>query len=195
MPIQEKVKVVFDPAKHEYWVEGKKIPGVSEIMKFLGLSKDWSGVDTYYRDRGTAVHKAIELYIHGNLDEDSLDPVCVPYVEEFKEWWHDPLAVNDDPMTEQIFYSERFGFAGTIDLILTTRIWDFKTTKSMEHFTTEIQGAFYRQLVSENFCQLPKPFSALQLPGNGPAIEVPYKSELALVESVMTLYNKKRERR
>lgn len=195
--IAKDTKVVFDPEKHEYWVDGKKKPGPSEIMKYLGLSDDWTGVDSFYRDRGIAVHKAIELYINQNLDEKSLDPVCVSYVEEFKDWWEDLLPMGKGTvMTEQFFYSRHYDFCGTIDLIIPGMVWDFKTTKSLKHFTNEIQGAFYRQLANEHFPITESyGFSVLQLSGVGPAVPVPYEARESLVACVMELYRTKKRGR
>ena len=66
----------FAEDTHKYWieVEGAEmvVPSVSTIISHI-LELDYSGIDPFYADRGTAVHKAIELLIEDNLDEESLD--------------------------------------------------------------------------------------------------------------------------
>lgn len=182
----------LDPATHIYTLNGKVVPGVSEIMKAVGLTKDWSGVDTFYRDRGTVVHACISMFLKGTLDESTIDPSAVPYFEEFKAWW----SQNKQPWiaSEISLYSEKYGFAGTIDFVTEKVIYDFKCTKSPEHFTNEIQGAFYRVLVQENL-KLDLPFGILQLPGNTDAKLWPYESPQVVVDSSMIFYRLKKRKK
>src|ERR1041384_2280356 len=76
----------FDSEAHHYWIGKKRIPGVSEILQRVGLVKDYKGIDPYYRDRGIATHKAIELYLKGTLDIESLDPAVKPCFEAFMSY-------------------------------------------------------------------------------------------------------------
>lgn len=57
-------------------------PRVSTILKEMGLSKRYpDGIPAleHARARGSAVHKAIELYEAGTLDVDRLHPAIAPY--------------------------------------------------------------------------------------------------------------------
>jgi hypothetical protein len=174
--------LTFNSEKHQYFWNGKRVPGVSEILKTVGLGRSYEGVDTFYRDRGIATHKAIQLYLKGTLDEDSLDPVVVPYFKQACSWIKAYGASHRE--AEKMVYSETLNVAGTIDLIMGDCIYDWKCTKSVDPIT-EIQGAFYKVLSDIPF------FLAIQLDGSdGPAIEIPYEAGPELVDAVMTLYRK-----
>jgi hypothetical protein len=77
----------FDEENHIYHVDGKVYPSVTQIIKplysFDGID---SGVLEYAAARGRAVHKAVELWNANDLDESTLDPVLVPYLEAYKKF-------------------------------------------------------------------------------------------------------------
>jgi hypothetical protein len=185
------MSLTFDEAKHEYKWNGEHVPGVSEILKETGQAKDWTGVPTYYRDRGTATHKAISLYLKGVLDEDSVDPAIRPYLEQFKQW--DQSQPLNTPITEQAYYSELKGFAGTLDLICCGVIYDIKCSKRLDKSSTwqyDCQGSGYRTLIKENL-HVDYPFKILLLTGAGPAEVVHMGADPYIWDNVMTLYNLK----
>lgn len=180
--------LVFVEEGHKYFFDGKPVPSVSAVIKAVGLGRNYEGVDTFYRDRGIAVHRAIQLYLKGTLDEESLDPVIFPYFRQAKEWIDINVSKNKEwgafYESEAMKYFPDIGVAGTIDLIYEDRIYDWKTSKSVDA-ATEIQGAFYKVLAGG------KHFSAIQLDGtDGPAKEIPYEAGPELVDAVMTLYKK-----
>lgn len=178
----------FDPTTHRYSVDGKKVPGVSEILKTVGLGKDFSGVDDFYRQRGVAVHKAIELFIGGVLDESSVHPLWEPYFTGFRRF----IGKRSLPggYCELPLYSEEFGFAGTVDLYLPgIGIFDYKCSKSAD-LVAKFQGDAYRLLIAENFGDN-VPFRVVQLPGDGTYQLISY-TEKNLWESVMELYREKK---
>lgn len=184
-----KYKIELDPETHVYKVNGVVKPGANQILKAVGLSKDWSGVDPFYRDRGIAVHSAINLFLRGELDEESLDPVIVPYFNQFKEW----LSENEAAgllLTERPLYSERLDFCGTIDLIMNETIFDFKCSKRIDK-ETERQyrklGSAYRTLVCDDL-GLVLPYKLMLLTGEGKAKVIPMDCPVDIWEAVMTLY-------
>jgi hypothetical protein len=107
----------FDPEKHEYALNGLRLPSVTQILESVGLSPDYSGVPAdhleFARDRGDKVHKATALDDRGDLDEDTLDPRIAPYLEAWRQFRRDhhfePVEI------EFMFYSKRHGYAGTLD--------------------------------------------------------------------------------
>lgn len=176
----------FDPIKHHYFWDGKRVPGVSEIIKAVGLGRNYESVDTFYRDRGIATHKAIQLYIDCKLDEESLDPVILPYFNQARKWYDDKFEWGRTWKleTEVMKYSEKLGVAGTIDFISDPSIFDWKCTKSVDPIA-EIQGAFYKVLTST------EKFYVIQLDGSDePAKEIEYEAGPELVDAVMILYRK-----
>jgi hypothetical protein len=176
--------LTFKEDTHQYFVDGKEVPGVSHVMKTLGLSKDYTGTDDFYRDRGTAVHKAAELYLTERLDESSLDPEIIPFFEGFKRFWEahrHPL-----PYVEHMLYSESLGFAGSIDLVTDT-IWDLKCSKSPD-VAAEVQGALYQYLWEENFKQK-LPFRVVRLPWESEKDTLSYEpTDENLAPATMILY-------
>lgn len=185
----------FDYVSHRYTWDGKVVPGVSEILKETGQTKDWSAVDPFYRDRGSAVHKAVELWIKGELDETSLDPVIVPYFEQFKAWVKKE-KIAGVLMAESPFYSEALGFAGTIDLIANQVIWDVKCSKKLDkssEFQYRAQGAAYRTLIRENM-GLDLPFKLLLLTGEGEAKVIPLHAPYSLWDHILGIYDIKMAR-
>lgn len=152
-------------------------PRVTEIIKAVGLGKDFSGVDPFYKERGSAVHLAIHYYLKGTLDLDSLDPACKPYFEGFLKWWEK----NKTDKFESEVTVENEDYYGTPDLV-TTRIWDFKCSKSHDP-VAELQGAGYKKLKNNA-----EPFTVVQLPGDGSYKEIEYKSHWYLWDAVWELY-------
>lgn len=105
--------LTFKEDKHQYFWDGVEVPGITHILKTVGLSKPYDNVDPYYRDRGKAVHKAIELDIQGDLDLSTLHEDCVPY---FKAWKGFVKKTKYSPLlTEKRLYSKSKRYACTID--------------------------------------------------------------------------------
>lgn len=73
-------ELVYDDHTHTYRVNGRLIPHITEIVP-----SDYSHVPPEHleraRQRGTAVHKATELYDQGLLDWSTLRPNIEPYLE------------------------------------------------------------------------------------------------------------------
>ena len=110
------MRLTFDEAHHHYWLDGERLPGVTEVLSDLSMTKRLDpGWLAAARERGKLVHKAIELYNQDDLAEDSVDKSIAGYLTAWKRFCHDykfkPL------MTERIVYSERWRFAGTLDVI------------------------------------------------------------------------------
>lgn len=170
----------FDPDEHKYWMGKKRIPGVSEILKKVGLSKDYSEIDPFYRDRGIATHKAIELHLKGILDLKSLDPAVEPCFRAFLTYWEghtDKIIALEKPM------SSGEDFAGTPDLITDKAIYDWKCSKSHDK-VAELQGAAYKM-----FLPPPRlPFIVVELHDDGTFEPFDYGDSVSHWPSVMDLY-------
>ena len=104
----------FDEETHTYTCDGAKVPSVSTIINDL-LGSDYSKIDPFYAERGTAVHKAIELHLQGELDESSLDEHVQPYFNGFKKFQKETGFEVES--TELKIFSKDLWFAGTLDLI------------------------------------------------------------------------------
>lgn len=187
--------IELDEDTHTYRVNGVIKPGANEILRAVGLAKDWSGVDTFYRDRGIAVHSAINLYLQRDLDEGSLDPVIVPYFKQFMTWFKSIPEAGGLLMTEKPLYSPRYDFCGSVDLIMNGVIWDYKCSKKLDR-EAERQykriGSAYRTLVWEQM-GFDLPFKVLLLTGDGPAIVKSWDCPMMTWDAVMTLYGEEKK--
>lgn len=184
-----------DPAtKHFFW-DGVQVPGVHTILRATGQAKDFSDVPEFYRQRGQAAMKAIELWVKKDLDEGSVDDVIKPYFDQFKAWVMKEKRAGI-VLTESPYYSESLKFVGVIDLICNQTIYDIKCSKKMDkaaEWTYQMQGAAYRTLIKENM-GLDLPFKILLLSGEGDAKEIPLFSPLSAWEAIMAIYNIKMAR-
>lgn len=155
-------------------------PRVTDIIRALGLSKDYAGISPFYRERGIAVHKCIELFFKGTLDEESIDEVCKPYFEGFKKWWAEYSCKTG--LIQSELHLENDDYQGTLDLCVADAIYDFKCSKSHDR-AAEIQGAGYKNLLETD-----SPFTVIQLPGDGSYKLIEYESSIALWDATWTLY-------
>lgn len=76
----------FDALKHEYRLDGEPVPSVTQTLHDCGMLPDYNRFDTFYRERGSAVHEAIKLDLCGELDEESVDESVAPYLDRFRHW-------------------------------------------------------------------------------------------------------------
>lgn len=173
--------LTFDEEGHKYFWNGEPVPGVSEVLKTVGLSKDYTNVDPFYRDRGIAVHLAISYYLDGELDLNSLDPLIEPFFEGFLGYWEK----NKERVVskEKMGYSEAYGYAGTWDLEAEDTLIDWKCSKSHDR-VAELQGEAYKTILGPPF----KKFKVVQLPGDGTFRVFEYGHKVNYWPSVMNIY-------
>jgi len=146
--------------KHEYKLNGRKIPSVTTVISTV-LNIDYSFLDPWYRDFGTAVHKAIELDVMDGLDEHSVMPEALICLLAFREFVEKVNLRSIVPETR--LYNEKLMVAGTMDIIADLQgekyIIDLKTAgnkstkKSGWH---KIQTAGYSLLLDKDQKNPPK---------------------------------------
>ena len=122
--------LTFDEATHTYRWNGVRVPGVTTILgDYIRVEVGGfryhvqrhtgqviaSSVMEEAGAKGTDIHKACQLTIQGGLDWDYLDITYVDPVKQFERWReiYQPQILY----AEAAFYSQRFGYAGTIDMI------------------------------------------------------------------------------
>jgi len=122
--------------------------------------------------RGTYVHQACHYYDTGELDEESLDPVLIPYLDGWKKF------VADTRVTilraEERIVNERLGITGTPDRVVEWpgvgyAVIDIKSGSLSDW--TAIQLAAYKLLLTDavkddDWPRVLKRF-AVNLPGDG----------------------------
>jgi hypothetical protein len=105
----------FDPKTHTYRIDGQVVPSVTQILKDVGLINT-RFYDDYGADRGSKVHLAVHYYDMGELDEDTLDPALVPYLDGWKKFLKDTgwkVERSEDPIWHQSLL-----YAGTFDKVM-----------------------------------------------------------------------------
>lgn len=106
--------ITFDEASHRYTLDGKAVPGVSEIIE---AAYDFRFVDAAAmekaRDLGKKVHKTVELFEQGTLDEKTLHPLLHKRLDGYKRFKDDYRYVS--VAQEEKVASRKYGFCGTLD--------------------------------------------------------------------------------
>lgn len=104
----------FVPETHEYFLDNVRLPGVTEVLKSVGIiddrwfSKEWAW-------RGSVVHKCCELDDLGDLDESSVAEEAKGYLEAWRKCKQECGFVPD--VIERCYFSEKYLFAGTPDRV------------------------------------------------------------------------------
>lgn len=186
-PKSRSEELKFDPEGHRYFKGKKRIPGVSEILQKVGLTKDYSKIDPFYRDRGVATHLAIRYYLEGRLDLATLDPAIQPQFEAFLWFWKDHSKERILAIEKPLCDSSE-AFAGTIDLITEIAIYDWKCTKAHDK-AADLQGQGYKTLARENCLGARElPFIVVELHDDGASTEFNYGTACQQWSSVLNLY-------
>lgn len=146
------MNINFDKEKHEYRVDGKVVPCVSNIMKVatcLYYTEDIpSEIIELACKKGNEVHKAIEDFLL--FDEYDISESYKPIFEQFIKWYEDY-----QPEILKIEYQMCNGeYAGTCDLIckIDNKIIgiDYKTSNKIHTKLVAIQEAGYDELLRNN---------------------------------------------
>lgn len=170
----------FKADTHEYFFLGKRVPGVNECLTDAKILKPYTG-DPYYGELGTAVHLAIEYYLKGTLDEESIDEQIRPRFEAFKKFWatqNEKPEFIEEPFTDGIF-------AGTPDLITRSCIYDWKNTAKHKK-EDELKGQGYKCLLS--VCGMPaRDFVIVELHDDGTFAEFNYGDNWKMWPVIMKL--------
>lgn len=122
----------YDPEKHEYQISGVKVPSVSAVLAPLS---DFSSVHPAIMKQaceyGVNTHRAIELYLKDELDEESLDPHLANVLTQFKIWENEKGYNIRGGAIEKQCYHPGLKYAGTPDIVIQGEvIIDFKTRKT-----------------------------------------------------------------
>lgn len=152
------MKIQFNEENHQYTVDGKIVPCVSNIMKCVSC--------LYYTDdipseiielarlKGEAVHKAIESLLL--FDEYDLDENYQSYMNNFLKWFNDY-----NPEIIKVEYQMSNGeYAGTCDLVCKINNEyigvDYKLTSKIHTELVAVQEAGYDELLKYNKINIKK---------------------------------------
>lgn len=145
--------LTFDESTHTYEYDGKKVPSVTHILRFLSR-EEYGEIDestlNAAADRGTKVHKAVEAINNGI--EAKVEAAIMPYIIAYNKWLDDSKAT--------VIGSEiRLGcpdYAGTVDALVEFgegqyALIDIKTAESVKKTLVKAQLNAYRKLCQHCF--------------------------------------------
>lgn len=180
-------RLSYDDALHEYRYDGNVVPSVTQVLSRLSAVQ-YRGADPDAMERaatlGKAVHRMIELDLRGVLDTTSLSEELAIYFVA----WRDFMATSGflPIRSEQRVYSQRYGYAGTLDLfgrLDRLALIDAKRTIAVPR-TAGPQTAAYEAALRESLPELtgaaPIDRYALHLRADGTWRLVPFRDRVDL---------------
>lgn len=112
----EQEKLRFDADSHTYWLGSQEILSVTTALKIAGEVDDvW--FTEFGRQRGIAVHTAIQYLLDDDLIFESLDARLKPYVEAAVDFLRWSKFKPFKALCEVPNYHPDFMYAGTPDLV------------------------------------------------------------------------------
>lgn len=162
------MSLTFDESIHTYRWNGNKVPSVTELIGQFVKSNIYGAeyyVDVFTgnaiatevfdqaADHGTAVHKAVKYELEGGVNKEALPWDVLASLNQYLAWEEE--HVKETISVEEAAYSEKYGYAGTWDIVCVLKakyggrraIVDIKTGL---HTYSGPQTAGYEQLYREN---------------------------------------------
>lgn len=144
-------RLVHDPETHHFYLDGRQVPSVSRRLEAAGLKPDYGNVNPivleHARERGKHVEACAQLWSEGVLDEASVHPEALPYLDAFKR------AVDVEKITDMrwqvVGYCADDDTMGITDLLCAVRgvpaIIDVKAVFKLDR-TYRLQLLAYRRM-------------------------------------------------
>lgn len=107
--------LVLDAA-HRYTLDGRRVPGVTSVLNIAGLV-DHQWANQWHLDRGSAIHKSLELYVRGTLDWATVDDRILGYVKSGVKFLTEAGCDLATAEPEVMVASRRHQYAGKCDLV------------------------------------------------------------------------------
>jgi hypothetical protein len=139
----------FDPEEHKYFVDGVEFSSVTQILRATGIAPAIPYASDLDRWFGSALHKAVELYVKKDLGWQDIDPRLEPGLNAFMEF--EKLTGFQVTKSELRLYSNIGNVAGTVDLtgvFPDGKIAVIDLKSGMVNRETAIQTAGYAWLLS-----------------------------------------------
>jgi len=182
--------LIFDEESHCYRLNGSVLPSVTTVIKEAGLSPHYGSNAVPARDRGAAVHKALELMDNAlELDQSTIEEGWRPYLAAYQKFTKECCPIWRH--VELRGYHKTLLYAGTIDrvgiVLGRDSVLDVKTGALLPW--TALQAAAYAEM-------LPAPIGArlarwgLQLSNNGSYKLEEYKdrNDFSVFNAALTTY-------
>lgn len=185
--------IKFYDEKHEYELNGEKIPSVSELCRFA-TREIYGDISQYTLDnaaeRGKKVHKCTEEL--DKYGETSADEVASPYIRAYLKFLNDHrptyLAI------EKVLASPLMKFAGTLDRVAILKtvegisIIDIKSSSVVQKVLAKIQLNGYKRLYEETTGETVSHLFVLHLKNDETYKLVPIEMNPSLFDACYTLH-------
>lgn len=138
--------IVFEHIPHFYYVRGRRVPNVTNILAWTGIS-DFSWVKAVHKERGGLIHRAVHFAMERDLDRGTVDESIRGYVEAAESF---VLQADIEVVhAEAVLFNPLGWYCGTADLLSRHRralrrliIADWKSSLTLSP-ATAIQTALY----------------------------------------------------
>lgn len=186
----------FDRESHSYFLDGERLPSVTEILKVLG--DEYAGVPAHVLERkrqiGAAVDAAITLDINGELDEDSIHPDWCGYFAGFRKFWRDEwLKPEHVVVLQKPGYCSKRKYAGTPDVNLMLRgrasVVDWKCTFKLMPTVGPQTAGYALMQYGEDGLTIPRYALQLREDGNYRLHELKDRNDFTVFCAALTVYN------
>lgn len=147
--------IEFNEEKHEYTIDGERLPSVTEICEPISFKK-LDAVDKTIvakaAARGSEIHEMICNYMYtGEFTDDAIPAEYEPYLSAFLEWW---FNYAPEPLyNEMLVGSKELGYCGTCDCVckIENKLYliDYKTTSAIDNKYLSVQLYGYKKALAE----------------------------------------------
>ena len=113
---EKRNRVQFDEITHTYTLDGKELPSVTHIIRYLAVDKANNAdpnMALMARERGSAVHEATVMYDYSGEIPDDFPAEYAPYLEAYVQFARDYKPCWE--LIEHQMGNVTLGFAGTLD--------------------------------------------------------------------------------
>ena len=139
MPREKIPPVEKNRFSHQYTVDGKRKLSVTDAIPF-----DTTWIPESARDAGADNHLAIYRYLKGL----KIPPDLQSYVDVFRKFENEQKSRFGKLIaSEKPYYSSKYGFAGTPDLVYEKGLIDIKRNSNIPYVTLQLAG--YNILTAE----------------------------------------------
>lgn len=117
----------LEPESHVYRLDGMIIPGCTQVLTAMGATPGFNWLSPeqldFYRSRGHAVHRAIELAIKGTLDKRTIADEINPYLIGWDRFCNDhevdviEYKGETAPFVEKPLYHPVYRYGVTPDVV------------------------------------------------------------------------------
>jgi len=146
--------IKFDADTHTYSKDGDVYTSVTQLLEKYGLSTDYSGIPAKVlkaaAERGTKIHRDLELYVQGILTPPGKNTP----VDMFHRYVQTQGIDLKTSKSEELHYNTKYKIAGTVDFQYFNSdgnlvIADFKTTSQLHIDAIAWQLSIYNYLICD----------------------------------------------